>query len=82
MIPSTHPIVSSIMSVSPRIFNRLFIVRDYRGVRCKITIHDSFKQNVWNEKSQEFSTATLKYTVDKLGLDRLLFGQNGQYEKG
>jgi 2,3-dihydroxybenzoate decarboxylase len=47
---------------------------------CKKTIYDYFKQNIWVTTSGHFSTATLKYVVDEIGADRILFSVDYPYE--
>ncbi|KAI9924617.1 hypothetical protein AWENTII_009707 [Aspergillus wentii] len=47
---------------------------------CKKTIYDYFKKNIWLTTSGHFSTATLKYVVDELGVDRILFSVDYPYE--
>ncbi|EQB47716.1 hypothetical protein CGLO_13103 [Colletotrichum gloeosporioides Cg-14] len=47
---------------------------------CKKTIYDYFKQNIWVTTSGHFSTHTLKYVVDEIGADRVLFSVDYPYE--
>ncbi|KAK5084000.1 hypothetical protein LTR70_007302 [Exophiala xenobiotica] len=47
---------------------------------CKKTIRDYFAQNVWITTSGHFSTPTLKYTIEEVGSDRLLFSIDYPFE--
>ncbi|KAF2145289.1 uncharacterized protein K452DRAFT_284666 [Aplosporella prunicola CBS 121167] len=47
---------------------------------CKKTIYDYFKQNIWLTTSGHYSTHTLKYVVEELGVDRILFSVDYPYE--
>lgn len=47
---------------------------------CKKTVYDYFKQNIWLTTSGHFSTPTLKYVVNELGADRILFSVDYPYE--
>ncbi|ROV96973.1 hypothetical protein VSDG_04163 [Cytospora chrysosperma] len=47
---------------------------------CKKTVYDYFKQNIWVTTSGHFSTHTLKYVVDEIGADRVLFSVDYPYE--
>lgn len=47
---------------------------------CKKTIYDYFKTNIWLTTSGHFSTATLKYVVNEIGADRVLFSVDYPYE--
>lgn len=47
---------------------------------CKSTIYDYFKKNIWLTTSVHFSTATLKYVVNEIGADRILFSVDYPYE--
>ncbi|GIK03479.1 hypothetical protein Aspvir_007551 [Aspergillus viridinutans] len=51
------------------------IAEEKGKVLCKNTVYDYFKQNIWTT-SGHFSTATLKYVVDEIGTDRVLFSIN------
>ena len=50
------------------------------AVMCKKTIYDYFKRNIWVTTSGLFSTHTLKYVVDEIGADRVLFSVDYPYE--
>lgn len=50
------------------------------GVMCKGTVYDYFKKNIWLTTSGHFSTHTLKYVVDEIGADRVLFSVDYPYE--
>ncbi|POS81526.1 2,3-dihydroxybenzoate decarboxylase [Diaporthe helianthi] len=47
---------------------------------CKKTIYDYFKQNIWVTTSGHFSSHTLKYVVDEIGADCVLFSVDYPYE--
>ncbi|KUI67118.1 Salicylate decarboxylase [Cytospora mali] len=47
---------------------------------CKKSIYDYFKQNIWVTTSGHFSSHTLKYVVDEIGADRVLFSVDYPYE--
>ncbi|KAI9742042.1 MAG: hypothetical protein M1834_000432 [Cirrosporium novae-zelandiae] len=49
-------------------------------VFCQETIYDYFKKNIWVTTSGLFSTATLKYVVDHIGSERVLFSVDYPYE--
>lgn len=57
------------------------IAKEEGGVMCKKTIYDYFKQNIWITTSGHFSTATLKYVVNEIGADRVLFSVDYPYEQ-
>ncbi|KAI9839003.1 MAG: hypothetical protein M1819_004211 [Sarea resinae] len=44
------------------------------------TIYDYFKRNIWVTTSGHFSTITLKYVADQIGVDRILFSVDYPYE--
>lgn len=50
------------------------------GIMCKKTIYDYFKTNIWLTTSGHFSTTTLKYVVNEIGADRMLFSVDYPYE--
>ncbi|ODM23293.1 2,3-dihydroxybenzoate decarboxylase [Aspergillus cristatus] len=50
-------------------------------VMCKKTIYDYCKENIWITTSGHFSTRTLKYVVDEIGADRVLFSVDYPYER-
>ncbi|KAM0818445.1 putative Amidohydrolase family protein [Seiridium cardinale] len=50
------------------------------GRMCKKTIYDYFKQNIWVITSGHLSTATLKYVVNEIDADRVLFSADYPYE--
>lgn len=56
------------------------IAKQAGDVMCQKTIYDYFKQNIWITTSGHFSTHTLKYVVDELGPDRVLFSVDYPYE--
>jgi len=47
----------------------------------KKTIRDYFAENIWVTTSGHFSTLTLKYVRDEIGIDRILFSIDYPYEK-
>lgn len=47
---------------------------------CK-SIYDYFKENIWITTSGHFSTRTLKYVVEEIGADRVLFSVDYPYER-
>lgn len=47
----------------------------------KKTIRDYFAENIWITTSGHFSTKTLKYVQDEVGIDRILFSIDYPYEK-
>lgn len=47
---------------------------------CKKTIYDYFNENVWITTSGHFSTVTLKYIIEQLGPDRVLFSIDYPFE--
>lgn len=51
------------------------------GVMCEKTIYDYFKRNIWLTTSGHFSTHTLKYVVEEIGCERVLFSVDYPYEK-
>jgi 2,3-dihydroxybenzoate decarboxylase len=56
------------------------IANEEGRVMAKKTIYDYFKQNIWLTTSGHFSTATLKYVVNEIGADRILFSVDYPYE--
>lgn len=50
------------------------------GLDCKKTIRDYFAQNIWITTSGHFSTPTLKYCIDEIGADRILFSIDYPFE--
>ncbi|KAJ6104103.1 amidohydrolase 2 [Penicillium sp. IBT 18751x] len=56
------------------------IANEEGRVMAKKTIYDYFKQNIWVTTSGHFSTATLKYVVNEIGADRVLFSVDYPYE--
>ncbi|CAK7198509.1 hypothetical protein SEUCBS139899_001170 [Sporothrix eucalyptigena] len=57
------------------------LAKEQGGVMCKKTIYDYFKKNIWVTTSGHFSTHTLKYVVDEIGADRILFSVDYPYEQ-
>jgi 2,3-dihydroxybenzoate decarboxylase len=47
---------------------------------CKKTIRDYFAQNIWITTSGHFSTPTLKYCIEEIGADRILFSIDYPFE--
>lgn len=47
----------------------------------KKTIRDYFAVNIWVTTSGHFSTSTLKYVCDEIGVDRVLFSIDYPYEQ-
>ncbi|SPO44506.1 related to 5-carboxyvanillate decarboxylase [Moesziomyces antarcticus] len=65
-----------------RINHWLEDVHKPRGaVSMKKTIRDYFNENIWVTTSGHFSTLTLKYVQDEIGVDRILFSIDYPYEK-
>ncbi|KAJ5090783.1 amidohydrolase 2 [Penicillium argentinense] len=56
------------------------IAEDEGRVMCKKSIHDYFKENIWVTTSGHVSTATLKYVVNEIGADRVLFSVDYSYD--
>ncbi|KAJ5682567.1 amidohydrolase 2 [Penicillium macrosclerotiorum] len=56
------------------------IANEEGRVMAKKTIYDYFKQNIWITTSGHFSTSTLKYVVNEIGADRVLFSVDYPYE--
>lgn len=56
------------------------IAEEKGKVMCKKTVYDYFKQNIWITTGGHFSTATLKYVVNEIGADRVLFSVDYPYE--
>lgn len=50
------------------------------GLSCKKTIRDYFRENVWITTSGHFSTPTLKYCVEEVGDERILFSIDYPFE--
>lgn len=50
------------------------------GLSCQKTIYDYFNQNVWITTSGHFSTKTLKYCLEELGPERILFSIDYPFE--
>lgn len=50
------------------------------GLSCKKTIRDYFAQNIWITTSGHFSTPTLKYCIEEIGVDRILFSIDYPFE--
>ncbi|WQF75371.1 Putative 2-amino-3-carboxymuconate-6-semialdehyde decarboxylase, metal-dependent hydrolase [Colletotrichum destructivum] len=50
------------------------------GGMCEKTIYDYFRRNIWVTTSGHFSTPTLRYVVDEIGADRVLFSVDYPYE--
>jgi 2,3-dihydroxybenzoate decarboxylase len=50
------------------------------GLSCKKTIRDYFAQNIWITTSGHFSTPTLKYCIEEIGADRILFSIDYPFE--
>ncbi|PWY98633.1 amidohydrolase 2 [Testicularia cyperi] len=65
-----------------RINHWLEDVHKPRGaVSMKKTIRDYFNENIWVTTSGHFSTPTLKYVQQEIGIDRILFSIDYPYEK-
>lgn len=47
---------------------------------CKKTIREYFAKNIWITTSGHFSTPTLKYCIEELGADRILFSIDYPFE--
>ncbi|KAK1702764.1 hypothetical protein BDP67DRAFT_537137 [Colletotrichum lupini] len=47
---------------------------------CKRTVYDYFRENIYVTTSGNFSTRALKYVVDEIGADRVLFSVDYPYE--
>jgi len=47
---------------------------------CKKTIREYFAENIWITTSGHFSTPTLKYTIEEVGADRILFSIDYPFE--
>lgn len=47
---------------------------------CQNTIYHYFKKNIWVTTSGHFSTQSLKFVVDAIGADRVLFSVDYPYE--
>lgn len=56
------------------------IAKEEGKTMCQKTIYDYFKQNIWVTTSGHFSTPTLKYVVNEIGADRVLFSVDYPYE--
>ncbi|EAW25239.1 amidohydrolase family protein [Aspergillus fischeri NRRL 181] len=56
------------------------IAEDKGKFVCKKTVYDYFKQDICITTGGHFSTATLKYVVDEIGADRVLFSIDYPYE--
>lgn len=50
------------------------------GLDCKKTIRDYFQQNIWITTSGHFSTPTLKYCIEEIGVERILFSIDFPFE--
>ena len=50
------------------------------GLNCKKTIYDYFAQNIWITTSGHFSTKTLKYCIEEVGAERILFSIDYPFE--
>lgn len=50
------------------------------GLDCEKTIYDYFHQNVWITTSGHFSTKTLKFCIEELGPERILFSIDYPFE--
>lgn len=47
---------------------------------CKKTVYEYFAQNIWITTSGHFSTVTLKYCIEQLGPERILFSIDYPFE--
>lgn len=47
---------------------------------CKKTIYEYFRQNVWITTSGHFSTKTLKFVIEELGSERVMFSTDYPFE--
>ncbi|KAI1850206.1 hypothetical protein JX266_004064 [Neoarthrinium moseri] len=56
------------------------IAKEEGGVMCKKTIYDYFKQNIWVTTRGHFCTETLRFVVNQIGADRVLFSVDYPYE--
>ncbi|TDZ18776.1 Salicylate decarboxylase [Colletotrichum orbiculare MAFF 240422] len=56
------------------------IAEEEGGVMCKRTFYDYFRDNIWVTTSGDFDTPILKYVVDTIGADRVLFSVDYPYE--
>ncbi|OJJ89206.1 amidohydrolase family protein [Aspergillus glaucus CBS 516.65] len=56
------------------------IAQQAGDVMCKKSIYDYFKENIWITTSGHFSTRTLKYVVEEIGADRVLFSTFNIYQ--
>ncbi|RBR16872.1 uncharacterized protein FIESC28_06787 [Fusarium coffeatum] len=50
------------------------------GLSCKLTIREYFARNLWITTSGHFSTPTLKYCMEEVGADRILFSIDYPFE--
>ncbi|EXJ55321.1 2,3-dihydroxybenzoate decarboxylase [Cladophialophora yegresii CBS 114405] len=50
------------------------------GLSCKKTIREYFAQNIWITTSGHFSTPTLRYCIEEIGVDRILFSIDYPFE--
>lgn len=57
------------------------IAKDQGKVFCKHSIYHYFRNNIWITTSGHFSTITLKYIVDQIGPERVMFSIDHPYEK-
>ncbi|KAI3481212.1 hypothetical protein L1887_56529 [Cichorium endivia] len=74
---SSGPVLSFANNVSAHLLGMI-----PRGaVSMKKTIRDYFNENIWVTTSGHFSTLTLKYVQDEIGVDRILFSIDYPYEK-
>ena len=58
---------------------KYMVVEDGRSF-AKKTVYHYFMINIWLTTSGHFSTHTLKYVVDEIGADRMLFSVDYPYE--
>ncbi|KAI3057216.1 hypothetical protein CBS147353_11042 [Aspergillus niger] len=56
------------------------LAKEQGRVMCEKDIYHYFKNNIWLTTSGHFSTPTLKYVVNELGADRMLFSVDYPYE--
>ncbi|UKZ94611.1 uncharacterized protein TrAFT101_009471 [Trichoderma asperellum] len=56
------------------------LAKEAGRVMCQKTIYDYFKKNIWVTTAGHFSTSTLKYVVNEIGADRVLFSVDYPYE--
>jgi 2,3-dihydroxybenzoate decarboxylase len=50
------------------------------GMPIKKSIYDYFRENIWITTSGHFSTSTLKYCIEELGSDHIMFSTDYPFE--